>query len=170
MADDLQGLELYAYVGEDEHGSGELGLKQAQVPAGTIPLVATRREKIDQDYIREQLQAQADEWGKPIRFVRCEFAEELFALESGTPAPERPNLMLEAVTKLLANQVRWIGGAEITQEEHPRVSFALGMLVGTIARIVEVGDTPETVAYLIQEIAKVVPPDAPAVLRSIGEN
>ena len=33
-------LTIYAWVGEDEYGSGRVGLKQGVVPAGIIPLVA----------------------------------------------------------------------------------------------------------------------------------
>jgi hypothetical protein len=63
-------MELYAWVGEDELGSGEVGLKQALVPAGLIPLVATTRDKMDRPEIVAQLQAQANRYGKPIRLVR----------------------------------------------------------------------------------------------------
>lgn len=65
-------MKLYAWVGEDEFGSGVVGLKRAIVPAGDIPLVATKREKIDQPYIRSQLQAQARKYGKPIRLAEFE--------------------------------------------------------------------------------------------------
>lgn len=33
----------FAWVGEDELGSGEVGLKRGYVPAGLIPLVAIER-------------------------------------------------------------------------------------------------------------------------------
>lgn len=64
------GLEVWAWVGEDELGSGEVGLKQADVPAGRIPLVAIDRAKLDRAYIRTQLGAQAVTYGKPIRLAR----------------------------------------------------------------------------------------------------
>lgn len=35
-------MVLYAWVGEDELGSGEVGLKQALVPAGFIALITCR--------------------------------------------------------------------------------------------------------------------------------
>lgn len=73
--------DLFAYVGEDEMGSGEVGLKAGVVPAGVIPLVATRRGKIDRADIRAQLQAQVDEYGKPIRLVRYAPVEELFEIQ-----------------------------------------------------------------------------------------
>lgn len=64
--------ELYAWVGEDEHGSGIIGLKQAQVPAGYIPLVtiARDRHKIARDTVRNQMEMQASVFGKKIRLVR----------------------------------------------------------------------------------------------------
>jgi hypothetical protein len=62
--------ELYAYVGEDELGSGEVGLKMALVPAGLIALVATKAEKLTQENIVNQLTEQVRLYGKPIRLVR----------------------------------------------------------------------------------------------------
>lgn len=64
-------LTLYAWVGEDELGSGAVGLKQAIVPAGVIPIVAVRRDKIDRAEIVAQLQSQADTFRKPIRLIEC---------------------------------------------------------------------------------------------------
>ena len=41
MSDErIETMVLYAWVGEDELGSGEMGIKQAIVPAGNVPLVA----------------------------------------------------------------------------------------------------------------------------------
>jgi hypothetical protein len=68
-------FEVWAWVGEDELGSGGFGLKQAVVPAGTVPLVAVRRNKLDRPDVRTQLQAQVDHWGKPIHLVRMVLAE-----------------------------------------------------------------------------------------------
>lgn len=62
-------LTLYAWVGEDEMGSGEVGLKQALVPAGLIPLVSIHRASIDTPSIRAQLRAQVNRYGKTIRLV-----------------------------------------------------------------------------------------------------
>jgi hypothetical protein len=66
---------IYAWVGEDEHGSGEVGLKQAMTPAGMIPLAAVNLEKMDQDYLQQALQQQATTYGKTIRLVRFRFEE-----------------------------------------------------------------------------------------------
>ena len=65
-------MTLYAWIGEDELGSGEVGLKQALVPAGYIPLVSLSREKINRPEIRQQLQKQASFYGKTIRLVAFE--------------------------------------------------------------------------------------------------
>jgi hypothetical protein len=67
----LRAVELYAWLGEDEHGSGAIGLKQALTPAGLIPLVATERGKVAGVNLARQLQAQADRYGKTI--VLCRF-------------------------------------------------------------------------------------------------
>ncbi len=47
----VEDLDLFAWVGEDEFGSGEIGLKQGLVPAGCIPLVAVTEQKMSQPYI-----------------------------------------------------------------------------------------------------------------------
>jgi hypothetical protein len=47
-------IMLYAWLGEDEHGSGVVGIKQALVPAGYIPLVAKDEFKIDREYIQDR--------------------------------------------------------------------------------------------------------------------
>jgi hypothetical protein len=73
-------MVLYAWVGEDELGSGEVGLKQGVVPAGNIALVACKEGKIDQPYIIEQLQLQSTMFSKAIRLCRFEFAAELIVL------------------------------------------------------------------------------------------
>lgn len=64
--------DLFAYMGEDEHGSGEIGIKAALVPAGFIPIVAVDRDrhKIERDGVVDSLHAQAMIYGKQIRLVR----------------------------------------------------------------------------------------------------
>jgi hypothetical protein len=71
----IQGLELFAWVGEDELGSGEVGLKQGLVPAGLIPLVAIKKEKLTRSYIRNQLRVQAKRYGKRIYLVKFSATE-----------------------------------------------------------------------------------------------
>jgi hypothetical protein len=69
-------MKLYAWIGEDEFGSGEVGLKQAHVPAGFIPLVSLHREKIDRPAIRDQLSGQARLYGKTIRLAEFTLSAE----------------------------------------------------------------------------------------------
>ncbi len=66
-------VELYAWVGWDEFGSGEIGLKQGVVPAGTIPMVAIKREKLEAYWPFAELQAK--HYGKRIFLVRLTVAE-----------------------------------------------------------------------------------------------
>lgn len=78
--------ELYAWVGEDEFGSGEVGLKQFEVRSGSteslVPLVviAGHKLKITQPRLIRLLQSQADEYRKVIRLVRYVYAEEVITL------------------------------------------------------------------------------------------
>jgi hypothetical protein len=72
---DVKNLCLYAWVGEDEHGSGEVGLKQAICPAGMIPMVAIRRDKMEQDYIVKQMEQYAAIYGMKRKLVKFVFAE-----------------------------------------------------------------------------------------------
>jgi hypothetical protein len=81
--ENVKELALYAWLGEDEFGSGEIGLKQALVPAGMIPLVAVDDSKLNRDHIRQALQSQADEYGKTIRFCKFTFVEEIITIEPG---------------------------------------------------------------------------------------
>jgi hypothetical protein len=70
MKKELQETELYAWIGEDEMGSGVVGLKQCLAPAGFIPMVATDIAKMTQPYIKEQLQGQANRYRKTIYLMR----------------------------------------------------------------------------------------------------
>jgi hypothetical protein len=78
---DLEALQLHAWVGEDEYGSGEIGIKQGVVPAGTIPLVAIRRDKIEKVY--PQMEAQAKVYRKKIRLCLFRFVKVLRETEHG---------------------------------------------------------------------------------------
>jgi hypothetical protein len=77
----LAHFELFAYLGEDEFGSGEIGIKQAHVPAGFIPMVAVRRDKMEKHF--EQLEAIAAHYGKRIYFCRFELVEIIRETEHG---------------------------------------------------------------------------------------
>jgi hypothetical protein len=71
----IEDMTLCAWVGEDELGSGRIGLKQGLVPAGMIPLVTVADEvyKIGRHELREAMEAQAAKYGKKIRLVRFRF-------------------------------------------------------------------------------------------------
>ena len=75
----FQDVELFAWIGEDELGSGEVGIKTGLVPAGFVPLVAKDREKMEP--LVQQLQRQANRYGKTIRLCRYRFVEEIVTLE-----------------------------------------------------------------------------------------
>jgi hypothetical protein len=66
-------VELYAWVGEDEHGSGVIGIKQAICPAGTIPIVSVSKEKAEQPYLLDQMHRMVNEYGKPRHLVKFVF-------------------------------------------------------------------------------------------------
>lgn len=92
---DVARLELFAWVGEDEHGSGKIGLKQAIMPAGCVPLVAVDDFKVDRDYVKEALQHQANVYGKTIRLCRFVFVQEIVRIDPEPPeknpfAPKEP--------------------------------------------------------------------------------
>lgn len=76
-------IELFAWIGEDEFGSGVVGLKQEMVLAGTSPLVciALHRDRLQNADTVAGMQAQADHYGKRIRFARFTIVEDLIAVE-----------------------------------------------------------------------------------------
>jgi hypothetical protein len=77
----LEDIELYAWLGEDEFGSGEIGLKRGRVPAGDIPMVAISREKLEKYW--PGAEAQAATYGKRIYLVRFKVAEVLRGTKGG---------------------------------------------------------------------------------------
>jgi hypothetical protein len=77
----LTALEVFAWIGEDEFGSGKIGLKQGIVPAGCIPMVAIDREKLAKYWT--QAEEQAALYGKKIYFCRLQVVEVLRETEEG---------------------------------------------------------------------------------------
>jgi len=75
IMEDVKSVELFAWVGEDEYGSGVIGIKQAMVPAGIIPIVATTLEKVNQKHILNALDLQGKIFGKKIMLCRFKFEE-----------------------------------------------------------------------------------------------
>lgn len=62
--------DLYAWMGQDELGSGQVGIKQGACPAGFIPLVAVDRDKHKLLKLKLQMEEQARYFGKRISLVR----------------------------------------------------------------------------------------------------
>ena len=88
MDDVLERLKthaLYAWVGEDERGSGRIGLKQTMMAAGFIPLVTMDydRFKIEREQVRRVMEMQSGLYGKKIRLVKFVFAEVVAETEAG---------------------------------------------------------------------------------------
>jgi hypothetical protein len=77
---------LYAWIGEDEFGSGEIGLKRGLVPAGIIPLVTMDYDlhKLERPAVRSQMETQALQYNKKIRLVRFSFAEVITETKYGS--------------------------------------------------------------------------------------
>ena len=77
----VESVKLYAWVGEDECGSGEIGIKQARVPAGMIPIVSTKLNKVDQQYIQEAMDVMGKNFDNKI--MLCEFTFKKVIIEVG---------------------------------------------------------------------------------------
>jgi len=78
-------VSIYAWVGEDELGSGKVGIKQGLTPAGMIIPLAVISYHLDRlAKLKPQMEAQAAKHGKKIRlcrFVMVEVAAETKAGE-----------------------------------------------------------------------------------------
>jgi hypothetical protein len=81
----LKGVELYAWIGEDELGSGLVGIKQALVPAGMIPLVATQQEKMSRGSLIQAMGMQAEAYNKKIYLCRFVFDGVKYSTLEGEP-------------------------------------------------------------------------------------
>jgi len=75
---------LYAWVGEDEHGSGRTGIKKGQVPAGFIPLVVMDFDRHKIERLRPAMEEQAKRYGKKIRLVEYSFSAVIEETEAGS--------------------------------------------------------------------------------------
>lgn len=71
----LSDIALYAWMGKDELGSGEIGIKGAVVPAGYIPIVAVNESKVNRDEIANQLNIMGKQYGTRISLCRFKFDE-----------------------------------------------------------------------------------------------
>ena len=84
-------IVLYAWIGEDELGSGRIGLKQALVPAGYIPLVTMDydRHKIERGAVRIAMEHQAKTYGKKIRLCKFVMTKVVAETVAGEAKDER---------------------------------------------------------------------------------
>lgn len=81
--DELLGIQLFAWLGKDELGSGVVGLKQGLVPAGYIPLVSIKKDKVSK--LAGQMNDQAREYGNKIYLCKFVLTEVLEATLEGEP-------------------------------------------------------------------------------------
>jgi hypothetical protein len=77
----LDDLELYAWIGDDEFSSDGLSIKRALAPTGCVPLVALRRDKVEQ--MKPRMEAEARLMGRKIHLVRFVPAEVVAQTEAG---------------------------------------------------------------------------------------
>ena len=78
--------DVFAYVGRDELSNPPhdvVGLKQHLMPCGVTPLVCVEPDggKLVNDAVITAMQAQANQYGKPILCVRYEPVQVLFVVE-----------------------------------------------------------------------------------------
>jgi hypothetical protein len=68
---------IYAWIGEDEEGSGRVGIKQGRVPAGIVPLAAADFHLDRLVKLLPLMEAQAVKYGKKIRLVKFAITKEI---------------------------------------------------------------------------------------------
>jgi len=72
---ELEKVELFAWVGEDEFKPGEFGLKSGLTPVGWIPLVSVRLDRMNDPELVAQMQTITNKYDKPRRLVRFVYTE-----------------------------------------------------------------------------------------------
>jgi hypothetical protein len=80
-------MKIYAWIGEDELGSGKTGLKVGMTPAGYIPLAAMDFHLDRLAKLTPQMEAQAAESGKKIYLCEFTFERVAAATKAGEPNP-----------------------------------------------------------------------------------
>lgn len=75
--------EMYAWIGEDEFGSGIVGLKQGLTPAGMIPLAAMAHHLNRLTKLKPIMEVQASQYGKKIYLCRFSMIEIVTTTEAG---------------------------------------------------------------------------------------
>jgi hypothetical protein len=79
-------LHLFAWVGLDEHGNGEVGIKRAYVNNQLMPLVFVEGQDaavawLNSEALRVGLQGMANTYGIPLRLVRFTEVQEIARVE-----------------------------------------------------------------------------------------
>ncbi len=77
----MDGMELYAWIGENELPEYGLSIKRILAPTGCIPLVALRREKAEA--MKTKMEAEAKLFGRKVRLVKFVVAEIVAETEAG---------------------------------------------------------------------------------------
>lgn len=77
-------MTIYAWVGEDENGSGRIGLKQGLCPAGYIPLACMSYDLHKLARMKPQMEEQAKKSGMKIRLCRFDLADIAAETKAGT--------------------------------------------------------------------------------------
>lgn len=75
----MSDLAIYAWIGEDELGSGKVGIKQGMTPAGMIPLAAMSYHLDRLAKMLPVMEIQAAKYGKKIRLVKFVITAEVAA-------------------------------------------------------------------------------------------
>ena len=69
----LEDVILYAWVGEDEYGSGEIGIKKIITSKGYEALASTKKKSMLT--FKEPMKMQSEHYGKKIRLCKFIFRE-----------------------------------------------------------------------------------------------
>lgn len=77
-------MTIYAWVGEDEGGSGRVGIKQGWCPAGFIPLACMGHDLAKLARMKPQMEEQAKKSGMKIRLCRFDLADIAAETKAGT--------------------------------------------------------------------------------------
>lgn len=74
---------MYAWIGEDELGSGVVGLKQGLTAAGMIPLAAMEHHLDRLTRLAPAMEQQAATYGKKIRLCKFVMTEVVSETKAG---------------------------------------------------------------------------------------
>jgi hypothetical protein len=80
----IEAFECYAWVSEDELGSGVVGIKRGLTPAGDIPLVSVDAWKLQHPDLIEGGQRIVDQFGKTRYLIRLVCVEVVRRIEPRT--------------------------------------------------------------------------------------